>query len=177
MSRSATILGLALVPCAFGCRVPDVTMSRSAPSAFGYSKTDCRLLGPVEGDARQLQPEPWKRTERFVEEAMQDMRDRAGRMGANFVQIDHTEGSEVLSEEGWLIPIVKATGAAYRCSGTPAMRAHGDASTPDDGGPKNISPRTDGATPSRDASPPPDGSPPRNGSWEPDRSPSSGDSI
>jgi hypothetical protein len=170
MSRRATILGLGLSLCAFGCRVPDVTMSRSAPSAYGYSKTDCRLLGPVEGDARQLQAEPWKRTERFVEEAMQDMRDRAGRMGANFVQIDHTEGSKVLSPEGWLTPIVKVYGAAYRCTG-------GDAGAPNDGGSKNISPRTDGAMPSRDASPPADGPPSADGSWEPARSPSSGDSI
>jgi hypothetical protein len=170
MSRRRTILGLALSLCAFGCRVPDVTMSRSAPSAYGYSKTDCRTLGPVEGDARQLQAEPWKRTERFAEEAMQDMRDRAARMGANFVQIDHTEGSEILSAEGWLIPTVKAYGTAYRCSGTPPMRAPGDASPANDGGP------SDAAVPP-DGSPPPDSSPPRNGSWEPDRSPSYGDSL
>jgi Domain of unknown function (DUF4156) len=141
------VLGLGLCVCALGCHVPDVTVSRSAPGAYGYGPADCRALGPVQGSTG-LQPQPWKTNENLLRDAMDDLRDRAGRMGANFVHVDRTEGSHIVASEGWVTTVIKVKGTAYRCSRSPAPAPRTDVPAPRDAGPpQEASPPTDaGAT-------------------------------
>lgn len=115
------VWGLAVVVGVFttsGCKTADlssggadVAISPSAPSAFGFEPTSCQSLGYIVGRGGGTFGGGYITNESLVEYAMNDLRNQAAKMNANFVQ---HESPQMGSGDG-TATTATVSGTAYRC--------------------------------------------------------------
>jgi hypothetical protein len=97
-----------------GCSTPalsahgaDVAVTRNPPPAT------CKVLGYIVGEGGGTFGGAWIKNDQLIDYAMNDLRNKAGDMGATYVQMDPPQ----LGSGKGTTTTVTITGTAYRCSG------------------------------------------------------------
>jgi hypothetical protein len=118
---SAVALALMLVACASAKLTPQgstVAVLTPAPSAPSPGARGCRSLGPVVGTGAGPCGSGWVSKKDLVAIAMDDLRDRAADLGANYLAPGTPEFSVAGEFHGTRTSMVGVRGTAYRCDGT-----------------------------------------------------------
>jgi hypothetical protein len=115
----AVVAGCAAVPAqTLTPSGSQVLVSRNPPSAQGFEPRRCQSLGFVVG-GNDVDPR-WSSNEELVESAMIDVRNKAGRRGANYVQYgDPQFGVGTQFHGSTSTDSATISGTAYRCEGSP----------------------------------------------------------
>ncbi len=121
-----------------GCATADLTnegaqvaTSNTAPSAEGYDPHRCRSLGFVVGRGGGSFGGAWISNEDLVKYAMNDLRNKAAEMGANYIQHDTPQMGVAGDQNGTTTSTVTISGTAYHCDGvTSQLASSEDPSSP-----------------------------------------------
>jgi hypothetical protein len=95
----------------------DVITSQSAPVDSGYDPKTCKHLGFVIGNGGGAFGGAWISNENLVQYAMNDLRNKAAQLGANFVQHDTPQMGVSGDNKGTNTTTATVSGNAYFCSG------------------------------------------------------------
>lgn len=120
--KKLTALGssIALVTlCGGGCVTPleqgrGVEMSGGPPAMSGFDPSNCVQLGFVVGHSGGLGGE-WITNDTLIESAMNDLRNQAAELGANFIQYDTPTLGVLEGNHGSNTTTATVSGVAYRC--------------------------------------------------------------
>jgi hypothetical protein len=100
-----------------------VATSQSAPVDHGYSPGACKNLGYIVGRGGGSFGGGWISNEQLVEYAMNDLRNKAAGLGANYIQHDTPQLGVAGSNGSTTTSTATVSGTAYACTGTPAAGA------------------------------------------------------
>lgn len=129
--RAAWLVVGALAAPAFlgGCRTSELTAigakvhtSQSAPVDHGYAPASCKNLGYVVGTGGGAFGGGWISNEELVRYAMNDLRNKAAAMGANYIQHDSPQMGIAGNKDGVATTTATVSGTAYYCEGDPSGR-------------------------------------------------------
>jgi hypothetical protein len=109
-----------------GCRTAElsaggsqVRISPSAPVDHGYRPTACRSLGYLSGRGGGSFGGAWISNDELVQYAMNDLRNQASKLGANYVQHDSPQLGVAGGKNGTSTTTATVNGTAYFCEGEP----------------------------------------------------------
>ncbi|MEZ4374437.1 MAG: DUF4156 domain-containing protein [Polyangiaceae bacterium] len=121
MKKLAALCGsIGLVALAgAGCVTPleqgrGVEMSGGPPGMSGFDPSNCVQLGFVVGHAGGLGGQ-WITNDTLIESAMNDLRNQAAELGANFIQYDTPTLGVLEGNSGSNTTTATVSGVAYRC--------------------------------------------------------------
>jgi hypothetical protein len=103
-----------------------VATSNSAPSSQGFDPKRCRSLGVVVGKGGGQMGGAWISNEDLVTYAMNDMRNKAAALGANYIQND----SPQLTGNKSTTTTATVSGTAYDCEGRSPLDPVAEDATP-----------------------------------------------
>lgn len=124
----ATLAGLvSLLLMGTGCRTADLTkggsavqISPSAPVDHGFDPQACKSLGYLSGRGGGTFGGGYISNDQLVQYAMNDLRNQAAQLGANYVQHDSPQLG-VGGGENTTTTTATVNGTAYLCEGAPAQ--------------------------------------------------------
>jgi hypothetical protein len=126
-------IGILVLLSATGCRTAglspsgaQVATSQSAPLDSGWDPASCRSLGYVVGRGGGSFSGGWLTNEDLIAYAMNDLRNRAANLGANFIQHDSPTMGQAGNNNGTTTTTATISGTAYICdqkSPAPVARA------------------------------------------------------
>lgn len=107
---------------ALGCRTAQlsgggsqVQIGPSAPVDYGYDPASCKPLGYISGRGGGSFGGGWISNDRLVEYAMNDLRNKAAELGANFVQHESPQMGIAGDKDGVTTSTATVSGTAYKC--------------------------------------------------------------
>lgn len=125
VTRAARVLGMTCscaVLFALSCKTEqlsdkgaNVITSRSAPVDSGWDPARCTSLGYIIGRGGGAFGGSWISNEDLIEYAMNDLRNQAADLGANYIQHDTPTMGVAGGDGGTTTTTATVTGTAYRC--------------------------------------------------------------
>jgi hypothetical protein len=122
MRRSLCIVATLVIISAASCKTAElsgggaqVATSQSAPVDSGWDPESCESLGYVVGRGGGSFGGAWISNEELITYAMNDLRNQAAELGANFVQHDTPTMGQTGSENGSNTTTATVSGTAYSC--------------------------------------------------------------
>ena len=118
------MLGLFLLcTLGLGCRTAElsgggsnVQIGPSAPADYGYEPTSCKPLGYIAGRGGGSFGGGWISNDQLVEYAMNDLRNKAAELGANYVQHESPQMGIAGDKDGVTTSTATVSGSAYLCT-------------------------------------------------------------
>jgi hypothetical protein len=92
-----------------------VATSQSAPIDSGWDPKSCKSLGYIVGRGGGSMGGGWISNDQLIEYAMNDLRNRASELGANFVQHDTPTMGQSGSNDSSTTSTATVSGTAYLC--------------------------------------------------------------
>lgn len=93
-----------------------VATAQSAPVDYGWDPSSCKELGYVVGRGGGSFGGGWITNEQLISYAMNDLRNKAAELGANYVQHDTPTLGQSGSNGGTTTSTATVSGTAYSCS-------------------------------------------------------------
>ena len=105
----------------------EVQVSSSSPADQGYAKGSCKNLGYIIGHGGGVLG-GWVANDELVQYAMNDLRNKAAELGANYVEHDSPQMGVTAGNSGSTTTTATVSGTAYQCDddakkGTPTPKA------------------------------------------------------
>jgi hypothetical protein len=120
MASTALLLGCKTAQLSGGGA--QVATSSAAPVDSGWDPSQCESLGYVIGRGGGAFGGGWVSNEGLIEYAMNDLRNKASEMGANFIQHDTPTMGQAGGDDGSATTTATVSGTAYKCEGEPRGR-------------------------------------------------------
>ncbi len=123
MTRMFLVTGVAAaVAATTGCKTSElsgggaqVATSQSAPVDSGWDPEGCQSLGYIVGRGGGSFGGGWLSNEKLIEYAMNDLRNKAAELGANFIQHDTPTMGQAGSNGDTSTTTATVSGTAYLC--------------------------------------------------------------
>jgi hypothetical protein len=122
MNRAAPVLAVAMLLPFSSCTTSQlsgggaqVATSQSAPVDSGWEPNNCKSLGYVVGHGGGSFGGGWISNDQLIEYAMNDLRNKASELGANFVQHDTPTMGQSGSNNTTTTSTATVSGTAYLC--------------------------------------------------------------
>ncbi|MBN1605899.1 MAG: DUF4156 domain-containing protein [Polyangiaceae bacterium] len=122
MTRLLWVAATLVIISAAGCKTSElsgggaqVATSQSAPVDSGWDPGSCKSLGYVVGRGGGSFGGGWISNDQLIEYAMNDLRNKAAELGANFVQHDTPTMGQAGSDSGSTTTTATVSGTAYLC--------------------------------------------------------------
>lgn len=90
-----------------------VLLSQRTPSEHGFASESCTELGKVIGRTDETIRGNWSSNDQLIESALSNLRDKAAKLGANFVA--HETPELGVATDGYGSTSATVRGTAYRC--------------------------------------------------------------
>ncbi len=122
MNRAAPIFATVMLLPITSCKTShlsgggaQVATSQSAPIDSGWDPESCKSLGYIVGRGGGAFGGGWISNDQLIEYAMNDLRNKASELGANFVQHDTPTMGQAGSDNGSTTSTATVSGTAYLC--------------------------------------------------------------